>query len=160
MMFKNKSLTVVLVAACFCSAMQLCTEQAFGKYGPGHFEQFQKNLNLSADQQSRLAAINKNFGVDQAKIIEQLKQLADERAKPKDKSFYVKFGKQLGVGGDAFTPEEYAKACRDAYFRNQESILFKQMAALTKERNEKTMAVLTPEQRTKWINFHIDLRDK
>ncbi len=160
MMFKNKSSTVILVAACFCSMMQFCTEQAFGKYASAHFEQFRRELNLSADQQSRLDAISRQFEADQAKVDAQWKQLQEEEARPKDNSFYVKYGKQLGVVRDAYTPEDYAKACRAAYFRNQESIFVKQITGLTKEKDEKTMAILTPEQRTRWKNFDDDLKDK
>jgi Spy/CpxP family protein refolding chaperone len=161
---KNVPELVVLamLTACFCAVNPLYTERATAKYNQDSITQFPQDLNLSADQQQKLEAINTQYAAEQAKLDQKLKELKEETANPKDSSFYVRYGQQAGVHGTYFerNPEAYLKACRSAYFRNQKSALFKRLGELSEHKQEKTMAILTPEQRTKWVDFYRDMRNK
>lgn len=153
---------LAMLTACFFTVNPLCIERATAKYNQDSIYQFPQDLNLSADQQQKLETINTQYAAEQTKLDQKLKELKDEMANPKDSSFYIRYGQQAGVQGTYFehNPEAYLKACRSAYFRNQKSAIFKQLGELSEHKQEKTMAVLTPEQRTKWVDFYRDMRNQ
>jgi len=155
-------LVLAMIAALLYTVSPLCIERAYAEYNQEHFTNFTKDLNLSADQQQKLEAINRQFAAEQSRLDQKWKELKDEMDNSKDSSFYLQYGQQAGIHGTYFehNPEAYLKACRSAYFRNQRNTIMKQLGELYKQKQEQTMAVLTPEQRIKWVEFHRDLQDK
>jgi len=160
---KSDLLRTILVLPIICyTVAPLLQQAAFGKYAQEHFTRFWQDLNLSAPQKERLDAIEKKYAAEQARVDQKLRELGVEQANPREDSFYLHYGQQAAVHGSYFehNPDAYLKACRSAYFRHQQSALFKELGAASTEKRSKTMELLNPEQRAKWIEFHRDLQNK
>lgn len=103
-----------------------------GKVGPEAFGKFRKELNLSADQEQKLQAIELQYNKESTQLDLEWKALHEQQK------------------GRPYS----------GYFHTQESALLKQIGQVQRDKREKSMLILNTEQRRKWIEFHRYLQNK